>query len=250
MLCSSKEVSEQTFSRLSWHFLQDGNHDLNGLRDAISKAKSVTDKPSLIKVSTLIGYGSPNRAGTHDVHGAALGKDETAATREHLQWNYPPFEIPEEAYKALSHVEQVCAQLLQTHCTDYWFCIAPCRRWAALGDAHRYLSDSICCEALRRVMFRLAHVISQGSQEEAEWSETFAQYKTKYPEDAAEFEVILSGKLPSGWEKALPTFTPEDKARLCPSGRRCRHCTGRHCCNLTSLLAPAPRGQHGSRLAS
>lgn len=89
--------------------LQDGNHDLNGLRDAVAKAKSVTDKPSLIKVSTLIGYGSPNRAGTHDVHGAALGKDETAATREHLQWNYPPFEIPEEAYKALSHVEQVRA---------------------------------------------------------------------------------------------------------------------------------------------
>ena len=70
----------------------------------------MTDKPSLIKVSTLIGYGSPNRAGTHDVHGAALGKDETAATREHLQWNYPPFEIPEEAYKALSHVEQVPAK--------------------------------------------------------------------------------------------------------------------------------------------
>ena len=72
----------------------------------------MTDKPSLIKVSTLIGYGSPNRAGTHDVHGAALGKDETAATREHLQWNYPPFEIPDEAYKALSHVEQVCTLML------------------------------------------------------------------------------------------------------------------------------------------
>jgi len=77
----------------------------------------VTDKPSLIKVSTLIGYGSPNRAGTHDVHGAALGKDETAATREHLQWNYPPFEIPDEAYKALSHVEQVCTGMKQAWST-------------------------------------------------------------------------------------------------------------------------------------
>ena len=86
---------------------QDGNHDLNGIRDAIAAAKADTDRPTLIKVSTLIGYGSPNRAGTHDVHGAALGKDETAATREHLQWNYAPFEIPEEAYKALSHVEAV-----------------------------------------------------------------------------------------------------------------------------------------------
>ena len=86
---------------------QDGNHDLNGIREAIANAKAETGRPSLIKVSTLIGYGSPNRAGTHDVHGAALGKDETAATREALQWNHAPFEIPEEAYKALSHVEKV-----------------------------------------------------------------------------------------------------------------------------------------------
>ena len=103
-------------------FAQDGNHDLNGLRDAVAKAKSVTDQPSLIKVSTLIGYGSPNRAGTHDVHGAALGKDETAATREQLQWNYPPFEIPDEAYKALSHVEQVVADGQCSHAIAHGMC--------------------------------------------------------------------------------------------------------------------------------
>ena len=54
--------------------MQDGNTDLNSLRDAIEKAKSVTDKPSLIKVSTLIGYGSPNKADTHGVHGSPLGE--------------------------------------------------------------------------------------------------------------------------------------------------------------------------------
>jgi transketolase len=56
----------------------------------------VTDKPSLIKVSTLIGYGSPNKADTHDVHGAPLGPEETAATRENLKWPYGEFEVPKE----------------------------------------------------------------------------------------------------------------------------------------------------------
>ena len=65
---------------------------------AIAKAKAVTDKPSLIKVSTLIGYGSPNKADSHDVHGAPLGADETKATRENLGWEYGPFEVPEDVY--------------------------------------------------------------------------------------------------------------------------------------------------------
>lgn len=63
---------------------------------AVATAKSVTDKPTLIKVSTLIGYGSPNKADTHDVHGAPLGPEETAATRENLKWPYGEFEVPQE----------------------------------------------------------------------------------------------------------------------------------------------------------
>lgn len=61
----------------------------------------MTDKPSLIKVSTLIGYGSPNKADTHDVHGAPLGPEETAATRENLKWPYGEFEVPQEVYDAM-----------------------------------------------------------------------------------------------------------------------------------------------------
>lgn len=49
--------------------------------------------PVSSQVSTLIGYGSPNKADTHDVHGAPLGKDETAATRKNLKWNYGEFEV-------------------------------------------------------------------------------------------------------------------------------------------------------------
>ena len=57
-------------------------------------------------MSTLIGYGSPNKAGTHDVHGAALGKDETAATREALKWPYGEFEIPKETYDLFGHSQE------------------------------------------------------------------------------------------------------------------------------------------------
>jgi transketolase len=72
---------------------------------AIATAKSVTDKPSLIKVSTLIGYGSPNKADTHDVHGAPLGSDETKATRENLKWPYGEFEVP-QVRRLAGHVGQ------------------------------------------------------------------------------------------------------------------------------------------------
>ena len=75
--------------------VQDGNTDLDAIRDAINKAKA-DPRPSLIKVTTLIGYGSPNKSNSHDVHGAPLGADETKATRENLGWKYEAFEVPEE----------------------------------------------------------------------------------------------------------------------------------------------------------
>ena len=147
------------FEAYGWHVqhVENGNNDLEAIAQAIDNAKAVTDKPSLIKVTTIIGYGSPNKANTHDVHGAALGVDEVKATREHLGWQYPEFEVPNDA---LNH-------------------------------------------------FRKA--VERGAQYEAEWNELFAQYKSKYPEDAALLERLMSGKLPEGWEKALPTYTPESK---------------------------------------
>ncbi|MCK8377268.1 transketolase, partial [Erwinia amylovora] len=58
----------------------------------------VTDKPSLIICKSVIGFGSPNKAGQEESHCAALGEEEVALTRKHLGWNYPPFEIPKEIY--------------------------------------------------------------------------------------------------------------------------------------------------------
>jgi transketolase len=147
------------FEALGWHVqhVADGNTDFEGLRKAIANAKAVTDKPSLIKVSTLIGYGSPNKADTHDVHGAPLGPDETAATRENLKWEHKEFDVPQDVYDVMRSS------------------------------------------------------VTRGAAAEEEWNATFSQYKAKYPQEAAELESLLSLELPEGWERALPSYTPEDK---------------------------------------
>merc|ERR1719194_101088 len=91
------------YEALGWHTIhvENGNTDYDAIRKAVEDAKAVTDKPTLIKVTTLIGYGSPNKADSHDVHGAALGPDEVAATRANLKWDYAPFEVPDDVYGAM-----------------------------------------------------------------------------------------------------------------------------------------------------
>ena len=89
------------FEAYGWHVIANvEGHDPAAIDAAIREAKSVTDKPSMICCKTVIGAGSPNKEGTHDVHGAALGDAEVAATRAHIGWNYPPFEIPAHVYQA------------------------------------------------------------------------------------------------------------------------------------------------------
>ena len=80
------------FEAYGWHVqaVPDGDTNLEAIQAAIEAAKAVTDKPSLIKVRTTIGYGSPNKQNTAGVHGAALGGDEVTATRQNLGWNYAP----------------------------------------------------------------------------------------------------------------------------------------------------------------
>ncbi|MGD1850538.1 MAG: transketolase [Cyanophyceae cyanobacterium] len=155
----TEDVSKR-FEAYGWHVLhvENGNTDLDGIAKAIEDAKAVTDKPTMIKVTTTIGYGSPNKADTAGVHGAALGDDEVTLTRENLGWNHAPFEVPDNV---LSH-------------------------------------------------FRKA--IDNGASFEAEWDKELAQYRTKYPTEAAEFERMLSGELLDGWDADLPTYTPDDKA--------------------------------------
>jgi len=155
----TEDVSKR-FEAYGWHTIhvENGNTDLDAIAAAIEEAKKVTDKPTMIKVTTTIGFGSPNKADTAGVHGAALGDDEVKLTRENLGWSYEPFEVPSEV-------------------RDYF------------GKA-----------------------IEKGASLEAEWNSLFAQYKTKYPAEAAELQRAIDNKLPEGWDKDLPTLTPDDKA--------------------------------------
>ena len=86
------------FEAYGWHVISVDGHDSAAIAAAIVQAKSVTDKPSMICCKTIIGFGSPNKEGTHNCHGAPLGDDEIAATREKLNWSHAPFEIPSEVY--------------------------------------------------------------------------------------------------------------------------------------------------------
>jgi len=87
------------FEAYGWHVLPgvDG-HDPQAVKQAIEAARKVTDKPSMICCKTVIGWGAPNKAGTHKVHGEALGADEVAATRTNLGWTHAPFVVPTDIY--------------------------------------------------------------------------------------------------------------------------------------------------------
>ena len=147
------------YEAYGWHVqeISEGNTDVEGISQAIEKAKSVTDKPSIIKVTTTIGYGSPNKSDTAGIHGAPLGEEEAELTRKQLGWSYKPFEVPQDAY-----------------------------------DQYR-------------------QAIQKGAQLEEEWNQSLATYKEKYPNEASQFERMLRGELPEGWDKDLPTYTSDDK---------------------------------------
>ena len=147
------------YEAYGWHVqhVEDGNTDVAAITKAIEAAKAVSDRPSLIKVTTTIGYGSPNKANTAGVHGAALGAEEAELTRQQLEWSYGAFEVPEPAYE----------------------------HWRA--------------------------AIQRGAADEASWNESLAAYRSRYPAEATEFERLLRGELPEGWDASLPVFTPADK---------------------------------------
>ncbi|HEY9381181.1 MAG TPA: transketolase [Burkholderiales bacterium] len=89
------------FEAYGWHVVRDvDGHDVAAVDAALHEARNETDRPSIICCKTIIGKGSPNKANSHDVHGAALGTEEIAATRVNIGWNHPPFEIPQQVYEA------------------------------------------------------------------------------------------------------------------------------------------------------
>jgi len=147
------------FEAYGWHVIPrvDG-HNAEAVKRAIETARKISDQPSLICCQTIIGWGAPNKQGTEEAHGAALGEKECALVREKLGWRYPPFVIPPEIY-------------------DRW-------------DAN-----------------------AKGTQAEQAWNKKFAEYKSKYPDAAAEFERRTSGKLPNDWEPYAQSFIAQVNAK-------------------------------------
>ncbi len=98
------------FESYGWHVIPavDG-HDSEAINAAINAAKA-DPRPTLICTKTVIGFGSPNKSGSHDCHGAPLGHDEIAATRKELGWEHGPFEIPQEVYAEWSAKEAGAAK--------------------------------------------------------------------------------------------------------------------------------------------
>ena len=87
------------FDSYGWQTISVDGHNVDDINKAIESAKSEAKKPSMIFCKTTIGFGSPNKSGTSDAHGAPLGDEEIQKTREALDWNHEPFEIPESVYE-------------------------------------------------------------------------------------------------------------------------------------------------------
>jgi len=100
-LAWSEDVAAR-FEACGWHVQKIDGHDYTQITAAIEAARAETDRPSLIIARTQIAFGSPNKQGSSGAHGSPLGKDELAATRANLGWQFGPFEVPQE-------VRDVCA---------------------------------------------------------------------------------------------------------------------------------------------
>ncbi len=151
------EDRAKRFEAYHWHVqtVSDAN-DLVAIETAI-KAAQADPRPSIICVKSVIGYGSPNKAGTAKAHGEPLGVDEVKLAKQKLGWPYEePFTVPDEAL----------------------------------------------------ANFRQA--IDRGRKLEDEWNAKLEAYAKEHPELAAEWRQWASGKLPEGWQSAMPTF-PTDK---------------------------------------
>src|SRR5262249_36737739 len=156
-LSFSEDVCKR-FDAYGWHTqaVEDGN-DIGAISDAIERACTETHRPSLIRVRTHIGYGSPHRQDTSKAHGQALGVEEVKLTKQFYGWPLEPeFYVPDEA------------------------------------------------------LAELRRCIERGDELEREWNRAFRKWVADNPGPATEFERMLDGELPEGWDADIPTFTPKD----------------------------------------
>ncbi|SKC34226.1 Transketolase 1 [Photobacterium piscicola] len=124
------------FEAYGWHVIANvDGHNSESIHKAITEAKSITDRPSLICCKTIIGFGSPNKSASHDCHGAPLGTEEVALVRSNLGWKHPEFEIPQDIYNKWDRKEQGKADELN---------------WQARFDTYQQAYPELAAEFTRR----------------------------------------------------------------------------------------------------
>jgi transketolase len=124
-----RDDTPKRFEAYGWHVIEVDGHNPDEIKIAIEAARAISAKPSLICCKTIIGFGSPNKAGSHSSHGAPLGEEEIALARIELNWEPAPFEIPEEVYQGWDHKQ--AGQLLE----EDWN-----KKFAAYSEAHPELA--------------------------------------------------------------------------------------------------------------
>ena len=158
-LAFSENVARR-FEGYGWNaLLVDDANDLEAIQRAIDAAKKVTDKPTIIVLKSIIGYGAPNKANTHAAHGAPLGPDEVKLAKKSYGW-------PEDA------------------------------QFLVPDEVREHFSSGVG---------------AKGRATRQEWEKKFAEYEKAYPQEAAELKTMWAGKLPDGWDKAIPTFAADAK---------------------------------------
>ena len=148
------------FRGLGWHtvIVEDAN-DLSALQAAFDEFKATKDKPTLIVVRSVIGFGSPNKANTHGAHGAPLGDEEIKLTKAAYGWP-----------------------------VDAKFLVPP--------EVPAYFAKTMG---------------EKGAAAQADWNKKFADYKSKFPKEAAEVQSIIDHKLPAGWDSGIKPFPADAK---------------------------------------
>jgi transketolase len=165
------------FEAYGWHVVEVDGHDADEIKIAVDAARAITGKPSLICCKTIIGYGSPNKAGGHACHGAALGEEEVALTRIELGWEHEAFEIPDEVYQGWDH--RVSGQKLEDD-------------WKEKFVAYRNEHPELAAEFERRTNRELPE----------NWQQTAKDY-IKQVDDAAEVKATRQASL-----AAIDAFSP------------------------------------------
>ena len=171
------ENMPEKFRGLGWHavVVEDAN-DLTALQKAFDEFKKTKDKPTLIVVKSIIGFGSPNKANTHGAHGAPLGDEEIKLTKASYGW-------PEN------------------------------EKFLVPSDVPAYFAKTMG---------------KRGQAAQKEWTTQFADYKAKFPKEAAEVQSIIDRKLPAGWDAGIKPFAAD------PKGLATRVSSGK----VLNMLAP------------